>query len=88
METQIRSNRLQIADRQSNADEEKPRRLLINPESLARESSSKRESGNDEYEYLTGFKLAIVLFLVTLVFFLVMLDLSIVATVSQVLTCF
>ena len=40
------------------------------------------EGGEDDYKYVTGFKLVIVMVSVTLVAFVMMLDLSIVSTVS------
>lgn len=50
-------------------------------------SSSNQEMSSEVYEYVTGFKLAIAIASVTMVFFLVMLDLSIIATVSQASVC-
>lgn len=68
-----------VANRQSNmAGGEKAESPL---------SSPNQEMSSDMYEYVTGFKLAIVIASVTMVFFLVMLDLSIIATVSQASVC-
>lgn len=78
MEEKPLTDTILVANRQSNmASEERAERPI---------SSSGQES-SEEYEYVTGFKLAIVIASVTLVFFLVMLDLSIIATVSQKPVC-
>ena len=82
MENQTSSESATGTDRQLSADEKKKM-----PEELSSESVENSEPGHEEYKYVTGFKLAIVIVSVTLVFFLVMLDLSIIATVSQLLGC-
>lgn len=46
------------------------------------ETTSATVSNEKEYEYLTGFKLAAIMFSLTLVTFLMLLDTSIVSTVS------
>lgn len=67
-----------VANHQSN---------MAGGEKAERPISSSGQESSEEYEYVTGFKLAIVIASVTMVFFLVMLDLSIIATVSQEPVC-
>lgn len=45
-------------------------------------TTSALDSNEKEYEYLTGFKLAALMFSITLVAFLMLLDTSVVSTVS------
>ncbi len=79
MEKQNSLDSVPIADRQLCADGEQPQRHSTE---LSSEGVVRPEISHEDYEYVTGFKLAIVIVSVTLVFFLVMLDLSIIATVS------
>ena len=58
---------------------------MISPKELGTESAETQDTDNEEYQYVTGFKLAIIMVSMTLIFFLVMLDLSIITTVSQAL---
>lgn len=79
MEEKTLPDTVLVANCQSNmAGREKAERQI---------SSSSQEISSEEYRYVTGFKLAIVIISVTLVFFLVMLDLSIISTVSQASVC-
>ena len=75
-----------IAEHQPSADGEKGKSPILGPGVLSRENAEKQESEHEEQEeqqYVTGFKFAIVMVSLTLVFFLVMLDLSIITTVSE-----
>ena len=74
MEEKALTDTILVANRQSNMAGEEKAESPIN---------SSGQEASEEYEYVTGFKLAMVIASVTLVFFLVMLDLAIIATVSQ-----
>lgn len=87
MERPSKPDSASIADCQSNLDGEKPQRQPSNPDELSSQSVERHEVSHEEYQYVTGFKLAVVIVSVTLVVFLVMLDLSIVATVSHAPVC-
>ena len=76
-----------VAERQPSADGEKGKNPMINPNALSTDIAEKQETENEEQQYVTGFKFAIVMVSLTLVFFLVMLDLSIITTVSTQKVC-
>ena len=88
MEKQDTLESVAIAHRQPSADGEKPQVHIENPDALSKDNGHSQGNGHGEEQYITGFKLAIVMVSLTLVFFLVMLDLSIIATVSQALLCY
>ena len=71
-----------VAEHQPSADGEKGKNPMIDPDSLSPDNAEKQETEHEEQQYVTGFKFAIVMVSLTLVFFLVMLDLSIITTVS------
>ena len=83
METSPASEIISDADSQSNAIGEKPKTQMTNPKELGTESAETQDTDSEEYQYVTGFKLAIIMVSMTLIFFLVMLDLSIITTVRQ-----
>ena len=83
IETRIASENMSDAASQSNANGEKPKTQMTNPKEHSTESAGIQDTDNEEYQYVTGFKLAIIMVSMTLIFFLVMLDLSIITTVSQ-----
>ena len=83
METEPASEVISGADSQSNAIGEKSETQVINSKEHGTESAEPQDTDNEEYQYVTGFKLAIIMVSMTLIFFLVMLDLSIITTVSQ-----
>ena len=87
MEKQDTLESVAIAHHLPSADGEKPQVHSETPDALSRENEQSQENSQGEHQYVTGFKLAIVMVSLTLVFFLVMLDLSIIATVSQTLLC-
>lgn len=62
-------------------DGEKPQRKDSDTDALPREDVVSQGNGQKDHQYVTGFKFAIVMVSLTLVFFLVMLDLSIITTV-------
>jgi hypothetical protein len=74
--------------RHSRDEENKGSKLSSSPDATevprvnSPETASANVSGEKEYEYLTGFKLAALMFSLTLVAFLMLLDTSIVSTVS------
>ena len=70
-------------DSQLNANREKPETQTMNSKEHGTENAEIQVSDHEEYQYVTGFKLAIIMVSMTLIFFLVMLDLSIITTVSQ-----
>ena len=72
-----------VAEHQPSADGEKETNPIIDPNALSPDNAEKQETEHEEQEYVTGFKFAIVMVSLTLVFFLVMLDLSIITTVSK-----
>ena len=73
-----------VAEHQASADGEKGKSPILDPDVLSRENAEKKqEIEQEEQQYVTGFKFAIVMVSLTLVFFLVMLDLSIITTVSE-----
>ena len=76
-----------MADRQPDTDGEKQPRQTPVSDGLPAESVEGHDVVNEESQHLTGFKLAITMVSLTLVFFLVMLDLSIIATVSRTMGC-
>lgn len=80
MEQQTTSDIVPVADRQPDADRKKLHRQIPNPGRLLSQGAERQDSAYEDYQYVTGFKLAIVVVSVTMVFFLVMLDLSIIAT--------
>ena len=87
MEKQDTLESVAITHRPPSADAEKPQEHVDNPDALSKENGQSQGNDHGEQQYITGFKLAIVMVSLTLVFFLVMLDLSIIATVSQALSC-
>lgn len=72
---------------QTTAQGEKSRQIISNQDQLSGERVDRRETGHEERQSVTGFKLAIIMISMTMVFFLVMLDLSIIATVSHASLC-
>ena len=65
------------------ADGEKPHLQNSSPDALL------QETGPEEHQYVTGLKLAIIMSSLTITFFLAMLDVAIIATVSKhPLNCF
>ena len=83
METSPASDVIPNPASQSNADGEKPEIQKTSLKELGTESAETQDIDSEEYQYVTGFKLAIIMVSMTLIFFLVMLDLSIITTVSQ-----
>ena len=72
-----------VAAHQPSAEGEKGKNPILDPDAPSRESAEKQETEHEEQQYVTGFKFAILMVSLTLVFFLVMLDLSIITTVSE-----
>ena len=72
-----------VAEHQPSKDGEKEKSPILDPDTLSGENAEKQETEHEEQQYVTGFKFAIVMVSLTLVFFLVMLDLSIITTVSR-----
>ena len=58
---------------------------MTSPKELGTGSAETQNTDDEEYQYVSGFKLALIMVSMTLIFFLVMLDLSIITTVSQTL---
>ena len=87
MEKQTSSDGIPVADCQLDPNGRKLDGQMSSLGEPSGKSVQRQDSGCEDYEYVTGFKLAIVIASVTMVFFLVMLDLSIVATVSQASVC-
>ena len=87
METSPASEIIPDADPQSNANGEKLETQLMDSWEHGTEKAETQDTDNEEYQYVTGFKLAIIMVSMTLIFFLVMLDLSIITTVSQATMC-
>lgn len=83
MQTQFPSDNVPVAESQQAADAEKSQLQLSHPDALSRGNVETQQIAGEDYQYVTGVKLAILLISLTLVFFLVMLDLSIIATVSH-----
>ena len=81
MEEKPTSESVPTADRQLSANAEEPPSQISIPDAPSKEAAERQEDS----QYLTGIKFVIVMVSLTLVFFLVMLDLSIIATVSQAL---
>lgn len=81
------SDSIPVVDRPPNADGEKPPRQTSVLDAISTASIERHETGYEESKHVHGVKLAIILVSLTMVFFLVMLDLSIIATVSQTLVC-
>ena len=71
------------AEDQSSTEREKGKSSILDPDAPSQEHTEKQDSEHEEQQYVTGFKFAIVMVSLTLVFFLVMLDLSIITTVSK-----
>ena len=84
MDDDLNSERVSVVERGPSNDGEKPQRQLSNQDALSQENAQRNESGHEEQQYVTGFKFAIIMVSLTLVFFLVMLDMSIVSTVCTV----
>ena len=72
-----------VAEHQPSKDGEKEKGPILDPDALSRENAEQQDTEHEEQQYVTGFKFAIVMVSLTLVFFLVMLDLSIITTVSR-----
>ena len=72
-----------VAEHQPSAEGEKEKSPILDPDALSRENAEQQDTEHEEQQYVTGFKFAIVMVSLTLVFFLVMLDLSIITTVSE-----
>ena len=72
-----------VEDGQPSADGEKSQRQVSDPDTLPRENMDRQEAIHEDHQYVTGFKFAMVMVSLTMVFFLVMLDLSIITTVSK-----
>jgi hypothetical protein len=70
-----------VANLPSDGDNFKKVKETPTPEQPAIASLATARAGEDEYQYVTGFKLTIVMVSVTLVGFLIMLDTSIISTV-------
>ena len=83
MKTSPASEIISDANSQSNAIGEKPKTQMTSPKELGTESAETQDTNSEEYQYVTGFKLTIIMVSMTLIFFLVMLDLSIITTVRQ-----
>lgn len=83
MEEPPKSKSVSVEDGQPSADGEKPQRQGSDTDALRRENVGSQANGQTDHQYVTGFKFAIVMVSLTLVFFLVMLDLSIITTVSK-----
>lgn len=86
METCPASEIIPDADFQSNANGEKPETGMMNSKEHGTESAETQHTDNEESQYVTGFKLAIIMVSTTLIFFLVMLDLSIITTAVPYIT--
>jgi hypothetical protein len=80
MEKSLPINSLGVGQ-SSNTDNSKAVEETQIPQQLSDASIETASAGEDDYEYVTGFKLAIVTISVTLVAFLIMLDTSIISTV-------
>lgn len=65
------------------ADGEKPHSQNSSPDALSKENAETEETGHEENQYVTGLKLAIIMSSLTITFFLAMLDVAIIATVSK-----
>ena len=73
-----------VAEHQPTAEGEgKGKSPILDQAALSPEHTESQETEHEEQQYVTGFKFAIVMVSLTLVFFLVMLDLSIITTVSK-----
>ena len=83
MEEPPKSTSVSVGDGQPSTDGEKPQRQSSNTAALPRDNVGSQGHGQKDHQYVTGFKFAIVMVSLTLVFFLVMLDLSIITTVSK-----
>ena len=77
------SNSAQILNTAVLADAKPSEQTSITDEIHSDEVSKTPVTSDEEYEYIAGFKLTIVMVSVTMVAFLMMLDLSIISTVSQ-----
>ena len=71
-----------ISESTTNVDTEPNISELSNPEKPLDGSTKPVEATETEYEYITGIKLWLVIASITLICFLMMLDMSIVVTVS------
>lgn len=65
------------------ADGEKPHLQNSSADALSKENAQTQETGHEENQYVTGLKLAIIMSSLTITFFLAMLDVAIIATVSK-----
>ena len=83
METDQTLQSVLVAEHQPSADGDERKGPILDPDVPSRENDEKQETEHEEQQYVTGFKFAIVMVSLTLVFFLVMLDLSIITTVSE-----
>jgi hypothetical protein len=70
-----------VADLPSDGDDLEKVKKTPTPEQPAIASKTTARASEDEYQYVTSFKLTIVMVSVTLVGFLIMLDTSIISTV-------
>ena len=83
MKTDSTLDNVPVAERQTSADGDKSQRQVTDPDALSHNGNIEKEKiTQEEQQYITGFKFAIVMVSLTMVFFLVMLDLSIITTVS------
>lgn len=81
------SKTVSVENGQPSADGEKPQRQDSDTNALPEVNVVSQGNGQKDDQYVTGFKFLIVMVSLTLVFFLVMLDLSIITTVSKPLAC-
>jgi hypothetical protein len=73
-----------VADKIANQDDNKNPAREPNVEKTLNTSTPTTEAEQAEYGYIKGFKLFLVITAVTLVVFLMMLDMSIIVTVSSI----
>jgi hypothetical protein len=83
METETTSGGSSVRDEPLHLDQEKRLELIASPAENADDGPKKASPDEEEYEYVTGFKRSIIIISVTLVAFLMMLDMSIIVTVSH-----
>ena len=67
----------------STADGEKSHLQNSSRDALSEKNGETQETGQEEHQYVTGLKLALIMSAITVTFFLAMLDLAIIATVSK-----
>jgi hypothetical protein len=72
-----------VLDQSPDTDGEKATEQSSTPNEHSGESARTTEAGDEENKYVTGFKLVIVIIAVTMAAFLMLLDTSIISTVSQ-----